>query len=69
MALAKKCDFCNTLYEPYNVANNSKQTNGLMFLNIDSYQEYYSHGPYDCCPACMIKIRDFIANLSKNEEK
>ena len=35
MALAKKCDVCGKLYERYNEANNIKDVNGIMFLNID----------------------------------
>lgn len=65
MAIAKKCDICGKLYESYNVKSDSKNTNGIMFLNIDNQQKYYSNQIMDCCPRCMAAIRlnlDILSN-------
>ena len=67
MALAKKCDFCGDLYDSYNMRNDSAKTNGVAFVNIDNKQQYYTHGPYDCCPTCMQKIRNFTDSLKKEK--
>lgn len=67
MANAKKCDYCGALYEPYNARNDSSKTNAIMLLNIDMRGQYYSHGPYDCCPKCMESIRNHIDSLGKKE--
>ena len=65
MAVAKKCDICGKFYELYNVKNDSKNTNGFMFLNINDERKYYAHDIIDCCPECMRSIRGHI-DLLKN---
>lgn len=65
MSLAKKCDICGKLYEQYNTRKDKDNINGLLFLNIDMQQHYYSHGVTDCCPECMEAIKDFIVELGK----
>lgn len=69
MAIAKKCDICGKLYESYNMPHNSKLTNGLMFLNIDDHQKYYSNQIMDCCPRCMSEIRLHIESLKNDGMK
>ena len=63
MADAKKCDFCGALYESYNTRNNSDKTNAIKLLNRDARGQYFSHGPYDCCPKCMESIKNTIDSL------
>lgn len=63
MAIAKKCDICGKLYELYNTRNDGDHTNGLMLLNIDYDNKYWSHGKIDCCPECMESIRKHIQSL------
>ena len=67
MAIAKKCDFCGSLYEQYNIRNDSSKTNGISLLNIDAQQKYFIHGPYDCCPNCMESIKNHIESLKKEK--
>lgn len=63
MSLAKKCDICGKLYEEYNVLEDSKKVNGIMFLNIDCHMKYYSGKAIDCCASCMKSIRSHIETL------
>lgn len=60
MAIAKKCDICGKLYEPYNLKDSRNDHNGLMFLNIDNDQRYFKHSIIDCCPECMTDIKNYI---------
>lgn len=69
MAIVKKCDICGVLYEPYNESCNPKNTNGIMFLNIDTQEKYFGHKLYDCCPSCMESIRNLIELLKSSTEK
>lgn len=69
MSIAKKCDICGELYEPYNTKNNAENTNGLKFLNIDKHMGYFEHDPIDLCPTCMKSIREHIAYLKKSAKE
>lgn len=60
--IAKKCDRCVRLYEQYNVKNDEKQINGLLLLNIDSKQSYYSHKIKDLCPECSFELMEWLKN-------
>lgn len=66
MASAKKCDICGKYYERYHESNNKEKVNGFMFLNIDTYQKYYSHTATDCCPECMTAVKVFIDTLKES---
>lgn len=71
MSIAKQCDICGKFYELYNIRNDGKNTNGLMFLNIDRDMKYFAHDPIDCCPNCMDLIRryvDYMKTLGKEKE-
>lgn len=68
MSLAKKCDFCNKLYEPYNERNDASKPNGIMFLNIDTKNKFYGHKSIDCCPDCMDSIKALIESLKNRGE-
>lgn len=69
MAVAKKCDICGKLYEPYNERHEVKKPNGFMFLNIDTNGKYYSNNTIDCCPECMESIKDYIKSLRKEKNE
>ena len=66
--IAKKCDRCGTFYEEYNIKKSSKCINGLMLLNIDSQQSYFTHGPYDICPKCTEEFMKWFEKENKNAE-
>ena len=68
MASAKKCDLCGRLYEAYHVKNDSKKTNGIMFLNIDDRGDYIKHHAFDCCPTCMLEFEMCFEKLKKRGE-
>lgn len=68
MAIAKKCDVCGVLYEPYNKRKNPDKTNGIMFLNIDDDQDYFMNYTMDCCPECMKSIKEHIEFLKNRKE-
>lgn len=69
MAIAKKCDICERLYEPYNEQKNLNdciRPNGFMYLNIATTcgnSKYACGKANDCCPVCMGSITDFIDSL------
>ena len=56
MANAKKCDRCGSYYDSYNDKNNAEKINGIMLINIDSNNRYFSHEPYDLCPVCSDEL-------------
>lgn len=58
--IAKKCDRCKQFYELYNTKNNGDKINGFMTLNIDNYQRYCKHGPYDLRPSCSKELTEWF---------
>lgn len=68
MSIIKKCDVCGSVYEPYNDEDDRNNTNGFMFLNIDTYQNYYRHKPIDLCPECMCNMK-LIIDVVKKKSK
>ena len=63
MSVAKQCDICGKFYDLYNIKKDDKNTNGLMFLNIDGAMLYYENDPIDCCPTCMDLVRKYIEHM------
>ena len=63
MASAKKCDACGRYYELYNVKKSAEETNGIMFVNLDSENKYFSHTAFDLCPDCMKAMREKFKEL------
>lgn len=57
---ARKCDRCGMFYEEYNMEDDKKAINGVMLINIDSNNSYFSHGPNDLCPTCSKKLLDWF---------
>ena len=66
MANARKCDRCGLYYDSYNDKNNSEKINGIMLINIDSNNRYFSHGPHDLCPACSNELMKWFKKENKN---
>ena len=65
MAIAKKCDRCGKLHEYYkgiNKFNNSEKANGVLLIDRDTDNTYWSREIYDLCPDCMRKLEAFIKN-------
>ncbi len=53
---AKKCDRCGKLYEHYDGSKNFKENgnaNGLILIDRDLDNKYWSRKDYDLCPECM----------------
>ena len=73
MAIAKKCDICGRLYEPYKhiriSVRNKEFANGIAFMNIETDQHYNTMEINDCCPYCMELINNFVDSLRPNETK
>ena len=69
MALARKCDICGKLYEPYNEKKNSENPNGFMLLSNDTTNQYFSYGKIDCCPDCMESILQRIDQQLRKEQR
>ena len=67
MARAKKCDRCGKLHEHYDGVKefkNSEKANGVILIDRDLDNKYWTRKSYDLCPDCMRKLETFI----KNEE-
>ena len=58
--MAIKCDRCGVYYDTYNAKHNAKNTNGMMFLNIDEKGDYFENNAIDLCPKCMEAVRKFV---------
>lgn len=66
MSIAKKCDVCGSLYESYSFKrSDSNKPNGIMLLNIDNKQQYWSHGAMDLCPECLAAVQNVIKERSE----
>lgn len=61
--LAKKCDICGALYEPYNERIDPCNPSGFMLVNVCADGSYYESDIADCCPKCMAAIMDAINRL------
>lgn len=58
MARAKKCDRCGKLHEHYDGRRefkNSEQANGVILIDRDLDNKYWTRKTYDFCPDCMRK--------------
>ena len=68
MALAKKCDRCGKFYDEYNFAKDDKNINGIMTLNLDAQDHYYTHKPLDLCPSCKDSFEKWLKFLNNKGE-
>lgn len=68
MARARKCDRCGTLYESYNAKSSTTNINGLITINRDDNDKYWSHGPYDLCPECSNEFTYWFNNVPEKVE-
>lgn len=65
MAIAKKCDRCNKLYEPY-VKVEKQDINCVNGIKLASYDlqsiKYFSIRDYDLCKECMESFKEWFKN-------
>lgn len=64
MSMAKKCDICGVLYEPYADAEGSGIS--LEKMEAHSPKVYRTIKTMDCCKDCMKAIRACLEELSKD---
>ena len=69
MALAKKCDRCGKFYDEYNFAKDDKNINGIMTLNLDEQDHYYTHEPLDLCPSCKDSFEKWLNKKGERRSK
>lgn len=65
MAMAKKCDRCGKLHEYYSgntEFKNSERANGVLLIDRDLDNTYWSRRSYDLCINCMRKLELFLKN-------
>lgn len=70
MAMAKKCDRCGKLHEYYagnTEFKNSERANGVLLIDRDLDNKYWSRKSYDLCIDCMRKLEAFIKNEDEQE--
>lgn len=67
MALAKKCDRCGKFYCEYNFEKDDKNINGIMILNLDTQDYYYTNRPLYLFPSCKDSFKKWLNK--KGEEK
>lgn len=61
MALAKKCDRCEALYEPETVTINGQKVNGILLIDRCLDNRTCEHRGYrDLCPRCLNDLIDFL---------
>lgn len=68
MSIAKKCDICGKLYDPYSIPINSDDgdldVNGLAIVHINEEGEYGAPDEAcDCCEDCLRQILDLMDHL------
>lgn len=59
MSIAKKCDRCGALYEPYG-NNNPAECNGICTSYIGPTGGLWTHKIIDLCPECMVEFHRLI---------
>lgn len=63
MAIAKKCDRCKKLYEPYNMEKRSEGGNGLIIMNRSiTGGTYIEIDTADLCPDCYEGFNKWLSN-------
>lgn len=74
MSVAKKCDICGALYEPYSIegyqtyhdpSRNFLDYNGIAPVTMDNRGGFVPGNPMDCCPTCLKAINDFVSQLGR----
>ena len=65
MAIAKMCDRCGKFYEMYNTKNDPDKINGIMTLNLDESEKYYSQTQFDLCPECKDSFEKWLWKKEK----
>lgn len=66
---AKKCDRCGKLYEDYagsKVFKDNGKANGVILIDRDLDNKYWSRDTYDLCPECMGILMDYLKGV-KND--
>lgn len=69
MALARKCDRCGKFYDNYNMGDtiSLRKTNGIMFINVQYNNKYYSCKKFDLCPVCKDTLVDWFLDGMEEE--
>ena len=60
MELAKKSDMCGKFYGEYNFPKDYKNINGIMILNLDMNDYYYTNRPLDLFPSCKDSFKKLL---------
>lgn len=61
--MAKKCDRCGKLHEFYRGSKEFKgaeNVNGILFIDRDTDNKYWSRNAKDLCPECMRELVDWF---------
>lgn len=61
--MAKKCDRCGKLHEFYRGSKDFKgaeNANGILFIDRDTDNKYWSRNAKDLCPECMRELVDWF---------
>lgn len=72
MARAKKCDRCGKLHEYYagiKEFKNSEKSNGVILIDKDLDNKYWTRKSYDFCPDCMRKPQIIRKGLKNNPKR
>ena len=69
MALAKKCDICEVLYEDYEISvEKIGCCNGIAFIH-KGFHDWDARKFIDCCPDCFNSIRNHMNELKERKER
>ena len=70
MGIARKCDVCGKLYEPYNTGAMDEGYNTLMICKRTKGSDFYQDKLIkDLCPDCMNAVVDLIDRLERGEKE
>ena len=69
MVIAKKCDRCAVLYEPYtiNMCSRRGPVNGMTLISRDFIGDYTDNKVFDLCPRCMESLQKWIEAGGKED--
>lgn len=64
MSVARKCDVCGKLYEPYKIDYKNNEINGFSLLyRSTTHDDCLTKGKnFDCCEECLKKIINMVNN-------
>ena len=69
MALCKKCDRCEKMYDHYNIHIGALAVNAIKIVSLNNADAYMSPAmDLDLCPECMSELIKFLTDKKKKKK-